>query len=91
MVSQVQRVTPALRMTNYERSKEYYVGQLEFTVEWEHRFAPHMPVFMSVSRDEITDEQCPTFINSFSFNNGKLACDPSSQHHNTRNYYSPDC
>ena len=46
-----QRVIPALRITNYERSKTYYVTTLGFAVEWEHRFEPHFPVFMSVVRD----------------------------------------
>ena len=30
-----QRVIPALRITNYERSKTYYVTTLGFAVEWE--------------------------------------------------------
>lgn len=46
-----QRVIPALRMTNYERSKAFYVEKLGFKVDWEHRFGPNMPVFASVSRD----------------------------------------
>ncbi len=46
-----QRVIPALRITDYERSKTYYVATLGFTVEWEHRFEPNFPVFMSVVRD----------------------------------------
>jgi catechol 2,3-dioxygenase-like lactoylglutathione lyase family enzyme len=51
MSTTMQRVIPALRITNYERSKAYYVGTLGFTVEWEHRFEPNFPVFMSISRD----------------------------------------
>lgn len=46
-----QRVVPALRITDYERSKAYYVEMLGFAVEWEHRFEPGFPVFMSVVRD----------------------------------------
>ncbi len=46
-----QRVVPALRITNYERSRKYYVEVLGFVVDWEHRFAPQMPVFMSLTRD----------------------------------------
>lgn len=45
------RVVPALRMTNYARSKAFYVDRIGFSVEWEHRFEPHFPVFMSVARD----------------------------------------
>jgi len=46
-----QRVIPALRITDYERSKAYYIQTLGFTVEWEHRFEPYFPVFMSIVRD----------------------------------------
>jgi len=51
MALPLQRVVPALRITNYERSKAFYVDQLGFCVEWEHRFEPSLPVFMSVARD----------------------------------------
>jgi len=47
----MQRVMPTLRMTNYARSKAFYVEQLGFQIDWEHRFEPHFPVFMQVSRD----------------------------------------
>src|SRR5215471_19900210 len=47
----IQRVVPALRITNYERSKEFYLDQLGFILEWEHRFEPKFPVFMSVALD----------------------------------------
>ncbi len=46
-----QRVVPALRISDYERSKAYYVETLGFAVAWEHRFEPALPVFMSVVRD----------------------------------------
>lgn len=51
MVLPEQRVIPTLRITQYERSKVFYTEQLGFAVEWEHRFEPHFPVFMSVVRD----------------------------------------
>ncbi|CAM3209880.1 glyoxalase superfamily protein [Rhodothermus bifroesti] len=46
-----QRVVPALRITDYERSKAYCIERLGFTVEWEHRFGPHIPAFMSIVCD----------------------------------------
>ncbi|MPZ13049.1 MAG: VOC family protein [Chloroflexi bacterium] len=46
-----QKVIPAVRITDYERSKAFYVDGLGFTVEGEHRFAPHLPVFATLSRD----------------------------------------
>ena len=51
MALPTQRVVPALRITNYERSRTFYVDQLGFRVEWEHRFEPNFPVFMSIARD----------------------------------------
>ena len=33
-----QRVIPALRIANYERSKAFYVEKLGFGIEWEYRF-----------------------------------------------------
>lgn len=46
-----QRVMPTLRMTQYKKSRDFYVGCLGFQVDWEHRFEPGFPVFMQVSRD----------------------------------------
>ena len=51
MANTEQRVIPALRMTEYSRSKAFYAERLGFTVEWEHRFGPTMPVFMMMKRD----------------------------------------
>lgn len=45
------RVMATLRITSYARSKAFYVDGLGFQVDWEHRFEPHLPVFMQVSRD----------------------------------------
>jgi len=47
----MQQVVPALRITDCARSKAFYVDGLGFHIEWEHRFEPHLPVFMRVSRD----------------------------------------
>lgn len=46
-----QRVMPTLRITDYATSKGFYVEGLGFQIDWEHRFEPHFPVFMQVSRD----------------------------------------
>ncbi len=47
----VQKVVPALRITNYAKSKAFYVDGLGFCVKGEHRFGPNFPVFMTISRD----------------------------------------
>jgi len=46
-----QRVIPALRITDYTRSKAFYAEKLGFEILWEHQFEPHFPVFMSIARD----------------------------------------
>ncbi len=46
-----QRVMPTLRIASYAKSKTFYVEGLGFAIDWEHRFEPHFPVFMQVSRD----------------------------------------
>ncbi|MGH9842114.1 MAG: glyoxalase superfamily protein [Blastocatellia bacterium] len=50
----MQNVMPALRITDYERSRAFYVDGLGFQIEGEHRFAPHLPVFMTIGRDGLS-------------------------------------
>jgi catechol 2,3-dioxygenase-like lactoylglutathione lyase family enzyme len=50
----MQRVMPTLRITNYAKAKAFYVNGLGFQIDWEHRFEPHFPVFMQVSRSELS-------------------------------------
>lgn len=50
----MQRVMATLRITNYARSKAFYVDGLGFQIDWEHRFAPHLPVFAQVSREGLS-------------------------------------
>jgi len=49
-----QRVMPTLRISNYTASKKFYVEGLGFKVDWEHRFKPDFPVFMQISRDDLS-------------------------------------
>ena len=44
-------ISPVLLVSDLDRSVAYYRDQLGFTVDWEHRFAPGLPVFMSLVRD----------------------------------------
>ena len=50
----MQQVIPALRITDFHRSKAFYTDGLGFRIDWEHRFEPHFPVFMQVTRDGMT-------------------------------------
>ena len=47
-------VIPCLRITDYEKAKAFYVGGLGFAIDWEHRFEPHMPVFLQLTRGDLT-------------------------------------
>ena len=49
-----QRVFPQLRMTNWKRTRAFYEDGLGFTVDWEHRFEPGLPVFASLTRDGLS-------------------------------------
>jgi len=46
-----QRVLPQLRITDWARSRAFYVDGLGFTVDWEHRFEAGFPVFAQLTRD----------------------------------------
>ncbi|RAP75909.1 glyoxalase superfamily protein [Paenibacillus montanisoli] len=50
----MQKVIPAFRITDYPRSKKFYVEGLGFRVDWEHRFEPHFPVFLQITKDDMT-------------------------------------
>ncbi len=47
----MQRVVPALRITNYAKSKAFYLNDLGFQFDGEHRFGPDFPAFIMISRD----------------------------------------
>lgn len=49
----MQKVIPALRITDYDKSKAFYIDGLGFQIDSEHRFEPHFPVFMTISRDDL--------------------------------------
>jgi uncharacterized glyoxalase superfamily protein PhnB len=42
--------TPILRIFDEAKAKEFYVEFLGFKVDWEHRFAPDLPLYMQVSK-----------------------------------------
>ena len=41
-------------MTNWKRTRTFYVDGLGFEVDWEHRFEPGFPVFAQVTRDGLS-------------------------------------
>ena len=48
---QLSKTTPILRIFDEAKAREFYVAYLGFRVDWEHRFAPDMPLYLQVSRD----------------------------------------
>lgn len=50
----MQKVIPAFRITDYIRSKVFYVEGMGFRIDWEHQYEPHFPVFAQISKDEMT-------------------------------------
>jgi catechol 2,3-dioxygenase-like lactoylglutathione lyase family enzyme len=46
----MQHVIPALRITDYDESLDFYVRRLGFNIDWEHRFDAGYPVFMQISK-----------------------------------------
>ncbi len=47
------RVIPTLRMFDIRKAREFYLDYLGFTVDFEHRFEPTLPLFMGLSRSGI--------------------------------------
>lgn len=43
-------VHPVLRIFDEEKARGFYLDWLGFKVDWEHRFAPGMPLYQQVSR-----------------------------------------
>ena len=49
-----QKVFPQLRVTDWARSRAFYCDGLGFTVDWEHHFAPELPVFAQLTREGLS-------------------------------------
>ena len=45
------RTTPILRIFDEAKAREFYIDFLGFTVDWEHRFEPDLPIYMQLSKD----------------------------------------
>ncbi len=44
--------TPILRIFDEARAREFYVDFLGFSVDWEHRFEPRLPLYLQLSRGD---------------------------------------
>ena len=54
MAVEFQRTIPILRIFSVEKAREFYVGFLGFTVDWEHHFGENTPAYLQLSRAGLT-------------------------------------
>ena len=47
------QVIPVIRIFDVEKAKDFYLGFLGMTLDWEHRFEAESPIYMQVSRDAL--------------------------------------
>jgi catechol 2,3-dioxygenase-like lactoylglutathione lyase family enzyme len=50
MIPRFDVAIPVLRMFSVDKAREFYIGWLGLTVDWEHRFEPEAPLYMQLSR-----------------------------------------
>jgi catechol 2,3-dioxygenase-like lactoylglutathione lyase family enzyme len=53
MTTRFTRTIPTLRIFDIAKAREFYVEFLGFKVDFEHRFAPDLPLFMQVSMGDV--------------------------------------
>jgi catechol 2,3-dioxygenase-like lactoylglutathione lyase family enzyme len=49
-----QQAIPILRIFDIDKAKAFYVDFLGFSVDWEHRFEHGLPLYMQISRGDLT-------------------------------------
>jgi len=53
-VTAFRKAIPILRSFDEAKAREFYLDYLGFTVDFEHRFAPDLPLYMGISRAGLT-------------------------------------
>ncbi|WP_109698304.1 glyoxalase superfamily protein [Chitinophaga deserti] len=48
------KVIPVLRIFDVTKAIEFYIDWLGFQIDWEHRFDENAPLYMQVSREDVT-------------------------------------
>jgi len=48
-----ERTAPIVRIFDVAKAHEFYLGFLGFTVDWEHRYSDHAPLYTQVSRGSL--------------------------------------
>lgn len=54
MPFETNEVIPVFRIFDVAKAKEFYVGYMGFSIDWEHRFDNHAPLYMQVTRGALT-------------------------------------
>lgn len=44
---------PILRIFDEQKAKDFYLGFLGMSLDWEHRFEPSFPIYMQVTRNNL--------------------------------------
>lgn len=50
----IEKTIPMVRIFDEQKAREYYLDWLGFSVDWEHRFEAHMPVYMQITLGDLT-------------------------------------
>jgi hypothetical protein len=53
MTISFEAAVPILRIFDEKLARDFYVGWLEFSWDWEHRFDAASPIYAQVSRDDL--------------------------------------
>jgi uncharacterized glyoxalase superfamily protein PhnB len=48
------RAIPTFRIFDYKHAWKFYIEGLGFKIDWEHRFGDNNPVYMQISRNQLT-------------------------------------
>ncbi|CAG2148711.1 glyoxalase superfamily protein [Cupriavidus plantarum] len=51
---QLSAAVPILRIFSVDKAKEFYLDFLGFTLDWEHRFEPDLPLYAQIHRSGLT-------------------------------------
>ena len=53
MTTRFTRIVPILRIFDIGKARQFYLDFLGCKLDWEHRYAPDLPLFMQVSLGEV--------------------------------------
>ncbi len=49
----LQQAIPMLRIFDEDKARAFYIDWLGFTIEFEHRFEPEMPIYLGIRKDNL--------------------------------------